>query len=148
MTGVTWRPLPADAPEPPPLSLVREGGVGQRCWVRTPTGWWRVNGNSSHPARWRDIREGEHSVELAEDTDAYAPWPAPPGEVLTVEHVEPSEFDIREAALDAAARYVAGYSDPDHVVEVARSFETYLRGDPTDPELTTAENTLLDPGED
>lgn len=142
LVSVTWRELPADAPEPPPLSLVRDPGGLQ--WLRAyegPQPWAAVwLGGSRIDAvppisrmDWRALNDERAPLKLAErDVDEYAPWSAP-GDLI-VEPVEPSAYEIRQAALDAAVRLVATHSpaSTQRALETARDFERYLRGDEQD----------------
>src|SRR5687768_15102508 len=125
--SVTWRELPADAPEPPPLSIVRTGADGQR-WLRGEGDDWElldgehaggVNG-WAWVSRLVPVRIGEPAgygrTELVGEVHSW------PGEVLSV---EPSGYEIRHAALNAAA--LAGAMAADTVLIDARVYERYLR---------------------
>jgi hypothetical protein len=104
VTGVTWRELPADAPEPPPLSVVRDT-EGDR-WQRGADGRWRilrddadkeVDGTGSD---WSNVcNYVPLMLRLAEDPDIYAPW-SPGGEPQIDQEVRTAYL----AALDAQRR--------------------------------------------
>lgn len=141
MTGVTWRPLPPDAPEPPPGARVRDPGGLQ--WLRAyedRNPWAAVSfGGTPQLAvpptsrmTWAELVGIRHPLELAEDPDAYVPWPAPG--VLVHEDVPPSGYEIRLEALKAAVRVpVPEISLPiPYILDAARVYESYLRG--TEPD--------------
>jgi hypothetical protein len=133
VTGVTWRELPADALEPPPLSVVRTGTSGNR-WLRGEGDDWElldgehaggVNG-WAWVSRLVPVRLGEPiGYGRSEFVGEVQSWP---GEVLSV---EPSGYEIRDRALGHAVRLEAGMPDADSgdALAVARDFEKYLRGD-------------------
>lgn len=125
---VTWVELPADAPEPPPYSIVRDQDAD--TWVRMAdedgaTGGWRMVG-ARDTGRWAGLLAYAplHILQV----DASTPVPG----LLISEPVEPSAYEYRERALMAAAQYAGrrpGDWTPEAVVEAARVFEPYLRGD-------------------
>jgi len=141
VTGVTWVELPPDAPEPPPLSVVRDR-VGD-WWVHGP-----IDPMADESAYWHNIGGG-----LDSDTErgASTVWSgvldsvplkiAEPSGVLwpVAEGVEPSAYEVRHAALDAAARATRrdegedADEHADNVLWTAERFEGYLR-DGTRPE--------------
>ena len=131
MPAVTWRELPADAPEPGDHVIVRDKSL---CRWACIDGRWLPLLDSvdsrTDLSPWRVIVEQYGPMQVPEDADAYAPWPAP-GELI-VEPVEPSDYEIRHAALAAAASFSGNRPvewTPEVVVEAARVFEPYLRGE-------------------
>jgi hypothetical protein len=138
VTGVTWRELPADAPEPPPLSVVRDPDGDE--WVRLDGGWLMLGVTAPKPNTWHEVR-ALGPTRLGEDAGAYAPW-SPPGELPSV---EPSDYEIRLEALRAAA--LAGLANAPTLLIDAREYEAYLRGATPDPDLVAAENACMDPDE-
>jgi hypothetical protein len=133
VSAVTWVELPPDAPEPPPLSVVRDKDGDL----------WLHIGQAGEMDPWRGVatdggsgligvRDSALWATLVSD---YAPLcVAQPGGALwpLVESVEPSPYEVRRAALDAAAHYAGKRPTdwtPEAVVEAARVFEGYLRGE-------------------
>lgn len=141
--GVTWRELPADAPEPPPLSVVRTMS-GDR-WVLLDGGGWAcaLDDDEGVPAPirtrlWAElVAKAGHPLELGQPEGV--PWPP-------VESVEPSGYEIRDRALGHATHYTvpsaileSDATDEDVAraavvaIRCARHFEAYLRGDGDEP---------------
>jgi len=121
---VTWRELPPDAPEPPPLSVVRD--VGGLTWARAfegPTPWGPVGVWPSvelpRPHAWVDLAE-RGPVLLGEPEGV--PWPL-------VESVEPSGYEIRDRALGHAVRRLNGWEPGDVTtdLDLAEHYERWLR---------------------
>jgi hypothetical protein len=121
VTGVTWVELPPDAPEPPPLSVVRTG-PGAARWLHADNGWELLDGPHAgdvmewdYVARLQPIRLGQPEGPL---------W-------RRVESVEPSPYEVRHAALMAAANWSSGMTDvlAEGVIAAARVFAGYLTED-------------------
>lgn len=128
MTGVMWVELPPDAPEPPPLSVVRDNDTDE--WVRLDKGWHLLGVTNPQPCTWADIRKAGPLL-LGQPEGAL--WPL-------VESVEPSPYEVRHAALTAAVElYYGERDDPAEVIGAARVFEGYLRVGDGDEVLVTAE---------
>lgn len=145
MTGVSWRPLPADAPEPEAMLTVVRQRTGH-WWIHTSEGSWSRIGDGRY-AEWELLVENHGPLEVAERPgDEYAPWSPPPA--YRIEDVElddaPSDYEVRERALGHAVHFAlpSGYMDAesdgivsDETVELAASiavrmaqeFEPYLR---------------------
>ncbi len=136
MTGVTWRELAPDVPEPPPLSVVRDNDADE--WVRLDKGWLMLGDDDAQPCTWSHVSSAG-PLQLAERADDLT-WV--PGEVLSV---EPSDYEIRLEALRAATCTVvpADNDDMDAGARVAgmtraiaREFEEHLRGEDPGREAT------------
>jgi hypothetical protein len=130
VTGVTWTELPPDAPEPPPLSVVRDRV--NRWWVGDYATYegarhWLLVGDDI-VTTWAALTKEDAPLSLGQ----------PEGRLLRrVESVEPSPYEVRHAALTAAVQlYYGERDDPAEVLGAARAFEPYLRGDGPGHEAT------------
>jgi hypothetical protein len=128
VTGVQWTELPPGAPEPPPLSVVRD--VGRRRWLHEENGWELLDGEyAGDTMEWAYVAaRGPLLVAKPEGV----PWPL-------VESVGPSPYEVRDRALGHASRATSRHDaedaaeHADNVLWTAERFEGYLR-DGTRPE--------------
>lgn len=127
MTAVTWVELPPDAPEPPPLSVVRDA-YGD-WWIHTGLDVypWRCAGGAADAKTLRGERVSWARLQVRKPLSLGQPegvlWPL-------VDGVEPSPYEVRQAALTAAVQlYYGERDDPAEVIGAARVFEPYLRGE-------------------
>jgi hypothetical protein len=132
VTAVQWVELPPDAPEPPPLSVVRDRV--HRWWVGDYATYegarhWLLVGDDI-VTTWAALTKEDAPLSLGQ----------PDGPLWRrVESVEPSPYEVRDRALGHAARatYRGDASDAaehaDNVLWTAERFEGYLR-DGTRPE--------------
>jgi hypothetical protein len=142
VTAVTWTELPPDAPEPPPLSVVRDKDGDL----------WLHIGQAGEMDPWRGVAtDGGSGLIGVRDS---APWATlvadyaplcvaqPEGPLWRrMESVEPSPYEVRHAALMAAVQlYYGEHDDPAEVLTAAGMFEGYLRvGDGDEVFVTTEE---------